>query len=81
LDLYIYIFYFCNNCIIIFTVDPPYFIVQNLQDIVKIEGHMPLVSLLKVTRILKRKKIDKMDLSEEVLWHLLNVSFKKFIFI
>lgn len=58
-----YTFHF-YNCVI-FTVDPPYFLVQNLRDMTKLEGRMPLAKLINVGCTLK-KRIKEESLLEPV---------------
>lgn len=43
---------------------PPYLVVTDLKDLKKIDGHMSLLSVLKGTQILKKRKIE--DSSDQV---------------
>ncbi|XP_024877221.1 uncharacterized protein LOC112458045 isoform X2 [Temnothorax curvispinosus] len=40
------------------TVDPPCFIVQNIKDLSQIDGHMPLKTVIKVSRTLKKRSAE-----------------------
>ncbi|XP_024871876.1 uncharacterized protein LOC112454612 [Temnothorax curvispinosus] len=46
------------------TVDPPYFIVQNLKDLSKIDGHMPLKTVIKVFRTLQKRSVENNSLQQ-----------------
>ena len=73
--------YFYNNYTIYFsTVDPPYFIVQNIKDLSQIDGHMPLKTVIKVSRTLKKRSAENNSL-QQVVNIQMNMKNKYFTFL